>query len=154
MSPQVKLEALVLLHLAFILFVVAGLLLILAGWACGWSWVKNFWFRAAHLLSIAVVAADALAGIMCPLTIWENHFRRQVDHPAGESALGKVAHQLVYLPTGPEHDIWFRCGYATFGVLVLLTFVLAPPRWPWRKAEVAPPGVQPASEKGERAGVT
>lgn len=47
------------LHTLFVAFVVAGFGLIVIGWVRGWGWVRNPWFRAAHLLAIAIVAAQA-----------------------------------------------------------------------------------------------
>jgi len=36
-------------HFAFVLFVVGGLVLIWIGVVLRWAWVRNFWFRVAHL---------------------------------------------------------------------------------------------------------
>ena len=58
-------------HGAVVLFIVAGLPAIWIGASCGWRWVRNFWFRVAHLAAIVFVAAEALLGIACPLTVWE-----------------------------------------------------------------------------------
>ena len=80
---------------------------------------------------IAVVAAEALGGIVCPLTIWEARLRAA----AGESAdsgtfIGRWAHRLMFFG-GPE---WvFTASYCVFALLVVATLLLAPPRWPWRK---------------------
>jgi hypothetical protein len=42
-------DAVLALHVAFVCFVVIGLLLVLAGGALRWSWVRNPWFRWSHL---------------------------------------------------------------------------------------------------------
>src|SRR5947209_10682364 len=68
-------DALAAVHLAFVCFVLFGQAFILAGWALRWGAVRNFWFRALHLLAIAVVAAEALLHIDCPLTVWEYDLR-------------------------------------------------------------------------------
>jgi hypothetical protein len=60
-------DILVTVHLAFMLFVVIAQMLIVAGWLLRWNWVRNFWFRMVHLLSIAVVAGQAGLRIECPL---------------------------------------------------------------------------------------
>jgi len=52
-------DAILLLHFGFVLFVVGGLALTWIGAAAGWAWVRNFWFRAAHLGAIAFVAGEA-----------------------------------------------------------------------------------------------
>ena len=124
-------DAIVAVHFAYVAFVVLGMLLILVGLALRWRFVRNFWFRIVHFLAIAVVAAESLGGIMCPLTIWEARLREA----AGESVhsgsfLGRWAHRLLFY-NGPE---WvFTTAYCLFGLLVVLTLLLAPPRWPWRQ---------------------
>ena len=47
-------------HTVFILFVVGGQTLILAGWALGWSWPRHRWFRLLHLLAIGFVMRQVL----------------------------------------------------------------------------------------------
>jgi len=44
------------LHVAFVLFVVTGLVVVGVGRICKWSFVHNLWFRAAHLAAIGLVA--------------------------------------------------------------------------------------------------
>jgi hypothetical protein len=68
-------DVVLIVHFAFVLFVVGGLALIWIGALAGWAWVRNFWFRVAHLAAIAFVAAEALLGIWCPLTVWETQLR-------------------------------------------------------------------------------
>ena len=61
-------DAVLVLHFAYVAFVVLGMAAILAGIALGWQWVRNFWFRGVHFLMIAAVAVESLLGILCPLT--------------------------------------------------------------------------------------
>jgi hypothetical protein len=136
-----KADVLVTVHLAFVAFVVLGQLLILVGWGCGWKWVRNFWFRSIHLLSIGVVAAEGLGGIECPLTRWERELRQPsaeaADFPkdsliyrAESSWVGRVSNAILFYEVQPDEVVWFQRGHIAFGVLVLLTFVVAPPRFP------------------------
>ena len=37
--------------------------------------MRNWWWRAAQLAAIALVAAESLAGAVCPLTLWEDALR-------------------------------------------------------------------------------
>ena len=53
-------------HVMFVFFVVVGLLLIFVGLACGWQWVRNFWFRTIHLAAIGVVVLQSLAWCFVP----------------------------------------------------------------------------------------
>ena len=68
-------DLVLIVHFAFVLFVVGGLALIWIGAAAGWQWVRNFWFRIAHLAAIAFVAVESLVGVWCPLTVWEDALR-------------------------------------------------------------------------------
>ncbi|MDP6153380.1 MAG: DUF2784 domain-containing protein, partial [Phycisphaeraceae bacterium] len=59
-------------HFGIVLFVLLGMLLTLIGLAARWRWVRNFWFRMAHLITIVMVVLQAWLGVVCPLTILEN----------------------------------------------------------------------------------
>ena len=52
-------DALLILHVTVVLFIVAGLVLIIAGGLRGWPWVHNRWFRVAHVVAIGVVVVQA-----------------------------------------------------------------------------------------------
>src|SRR5919108_5386578 len=75
-------DAILLVHFAFVAFVVLGFAVIWAGYFCRWEFVRDIRFRLAHLAAIGFVLAESLAGFICPLTTWENQLRVQ----AGESA--------------------------------------------------------------------
>ena len=124
---RIAADLVVVFHFSYIAFVVFGLLAILIGLARGWGWVRNPWFRVAHLFAIAIVAAQAVAGIVCPLTTLENALRQRAGQATYPGAfIGYWAHQLTFYQAPP----WvFTLAYTTFGLLVLGTFVLAPPRW-------------------------
>ena len=70
-------DLVVVAHAAYFSFVVLGLVAILAGIAFRWKWVRNPWFRWIHLSMIGIVVAEAIAGIPCPLTVWERQLREQ-----------------------------------------------------------------------------
>jgi polyferredoxin len=127
---RVLADAIVVVHAAYVSFVVFGLLAIVFGVLLGKSWARNFWFRTVHLTMIAIVVAEALCGIPCPLTVWEDRLRRaagQETYPG--DFIGYWAHQLIFFHAPP----WvFTVIYILFGLAVLLTFLLAPPRWPRR----------------------
>ena len=57
-------DAILLLHVLFVVFVVVGLLLVLAGKVLSWSWVRNPWFRLMHLAAIGVVVLHWLEQIL------------------------------------------------------------------------------------------
>lgn len=72
------------IHLAVILFNIAGLIVIPVGAVLGWRIVRIAWLRWLHLALLAIVAGQALAGRACFLTIWQNELasRGQVLEPA------------------------------------------------------------------------
>ncbi len=127
MPDQTFADLILLLHAGFIAFVVFGLLLVFLGGALRWRWVRNRWFRLAHLSAIAVVVAQAWLGIVCPLTTLENYFRRRAGQPGYE--MGFIAdrvRRLIFF----EADWWvFAVSYTVFGLLVLASFWLIRPRW-------------------------
>jgi hypothetical protein len=103
-------------HFAFVLFVVGGLPLIWIGAAMGWRWVRNFWFRVAHLAAIAFVAAEALAGVWCPLTIWEDALRGRHEE---KSFVARWIHRVMF------YDLpgWvFTVAYCAFALAVVATW--------------------------------
>jgi hypothetical protein len=120
-------DRIVVIHALFVAFVVFGMVAIVLGLGFGWGWVRNFWFRIVHLLAIGVVAAQALAGVICLLTHLANHFRRQAGQETYPGAfLGYWAHRLIFYDAAP----WvFTLGYTLFGLSVLAAFALGPPRW-------------------------
>ncbi len=120
------------IHFAFVAFVVFGLLLILLGLIRKWQWVRNFWFRAAHLGCILFVIGESWAGFICPLTLWEAQLR--YDGGGGQYPDGFIAywmHRTLYYQAEP----WvFTLAYSLFGLLVVITFIAGPPRMPWKKS--------------------
>jgi uncharacterized protein DUF2784 len=118
-------------HFGYVLFVVAGMALILIGIARGWEWVRGFWFRAAHVASIVVVCAQWFAGIPCVLTLLENRLRAAGGGSVyAHDFLGYWADRLVFYDLPP----WvFSLAYTTFALSIVVSFVAAPPRWPRQK---------------------
>jgi len=122
-------DLILILHFAFVAFVVAGLLVILVGWLCRWQFVRNFWFRLAHLLAIGVVAAESLAGFVCPLTIWENNLRLLAG--GGQRYQGSfVQHWLHRLMFFEASESTFTILYILFFTAVALSLWLVKPRGP------------------------
>ncbi len=120
-------DVIVAAHLVYVSFVVFGQLAIFAGVIFKWSWIRNPWFRFLHLAMISIVALEAILDITCPLTTWEDSLRRLAHQPVEEGTfIGRLLHNLMFFD-GPA---WvFTTCYIGFALLVLGTFVLAPPRW-------------------------
>src|SRR4051812_8704333 len=97
MGYRLLADLVVAVHFAYVAFVVVGQVLILVGLWRGWRWVRNVWFRAAHLLAIAVVAAEAVCNLPCPLTVWEQTLRELGGTPAqGGTFVGNLLHGLIF----------------------------------------------------------
>jgi hypothetical protein len=118
----------VVFHLAFAGFIVLGMAAILLGIALKWQWVRNFWFRLIHLLAIAIVVEEALLGVICPLTDWEDQLREKAGDTVREGTfIGRLIQDFLFWDVPPNT---LTIVYYLFGLAVLLTFFFAPPRWP------------------------
>jgi hypothetical protein len=124
------------LHLAYVLFVIVGLAAIVVGIVLRWQWVRNFWFRSLHLLAITFVALESIIGMTCPLTDLEYYLRKAAggNPQEADTFVGRLLQNILFYDV-PEGHWGFTVAYVGFAVLVLATFVLAPPRWPRRKAK-------------------
>ena len=112
-------------HLAYVIYVILGFILIVVGIICRWKWIKNLPFRITHLLAIVGVACEALMGLDCPLTVLEFKLR-YASHPSVEnvSFIGTIVDSLLYY----DAPGWlFTIIYAAFALLVIITFIIAPP---------------------------
>ena len=124
---RIAADAIVILHFAYAAFVVLGLLAILVGAARRWHWTRNIVLRSLHLLAILIVVAESLCGITCPLTTWEQSLRSLAG---GESYRGDFIASWVNNALFFDLPPWvFTLVYCLFGLAVLATLILAPPRF-------------------------
>ncbi|THF60285.1 DUF2784 domain-containing protein [Pseudothauera rhizosphaerae] len=112
MDARLAADLLLALHLAYIVFVVAGGLLAL-------RWPRAAWL---HLPAAAWGAAVELGGFVCPLTPFEDHYRRL----AGQAGIdgGFIEHYLLPLiyPAGLTREI--QIGLGLFVVALNLAIYL------------------------------
>jgi len=110
-------DAILLVHVMFVAFVVLGLILIFIGKLLTWSWVRNPWFRIIHLASICLVVVQSWVGALCPLTTWEMALRLQAgDIVYSGSFLSHWLESLLYY----QAPVWvFVVCYTAFGSLVM-----------------------------------
>ncbi|SNR97279.1 Protein of Unknown function [Humidesulfovibrio mexicanus] len=118
-------------HMLLALFLTLGLAAILVGgprWRLfgrgfgGWRWVHNRAFRVAHLVGMAVVAAEALLGVTCPLTDLESLLRVQAGgQPYPQSFIGHWLSRLLF------YDFNERAFAAAYLAALGLTV------WAWRR---------------------
>jgi hypothetical protein len=114
-------DLILIVHFLFVAFVVGGLAVIWIGVAAGWAWVRNFWFRATHLAAIVFVAGEALLGIWCPLTIWEDALR---GVHADKSFIARWIHRVMFY----DFPGWmFTAAYVLFALAVAATWWLVRP---------------------------
>ncbi|MDP3479386.1 MAG: DUF2784 domain-containing protein [Desulfoprunum sp.] len=115
MLYRILTDLVVLLHLLFIVFVVAGGFLAL--------WQR--WLSLLHLPAAAWGAYIEFSGKICPLTPLENHFSRL----AGQQgyATGFIEHYLIPIiyPAGLSHEVQIVLGLFVLAInLVVYAFVV------------------------------
>ena len=120
--PRIAADALLVAHFLIAAFVAGGLPLVWLGAAAGWRWVRNPWFRYLHLAAIAVIALEALLGIACPLTVWEDLLRGSLQP---QTFVGRWVQRLLYY-NAPEE--LFTTLYLVWALATLATLRFVPPR--------------------------
>ena len=124
-------DAVLLMHVLLVVFVVGGLVAVVVGNLRGWRWVDRPGFRFAHLAAIATVVLEAWFGVVCPLTSLETWLRAKA-HETGYAG-GFIEHwmrRLLYY----EAPAWvFTSVYSVFGLLVAASWWYFPPRFRGRR---------------------
>jgi hypothetical protein len=118
-------DVIAIIHLGYVVFVILGFILIVMGIVLKWKWIRNLWFRIAHLVAIAGVALEAILGINCPLTVLEFSLRYGVSPSERRvSFVGDIIDSVLYY----DAPAWvFTIIYVGFASLVAITFIMAPP---------------------------
>jgi hypothetical protein len=114
------------LHAAFVLFVVGGLVAIWVGNALGYAGVNGLVFRIAHAVAIGIVVGESWLGIVCPLTRLEQALRLSGGAPGLDPGEGFVEHWVSRLLFYDLPPVCFTFAYSAFGLAVLATWW----RWP------------------------
>jgi hypothetical protein len=107
---QLAADAVLLIHFAFVLFVVAGGLLV-------WRWRWLVWL---HLPAVGWGAMVELGGWICPLTPLENRLRAAAG--ATGYANGFVEHYLMPLiyPAGLTRELQILLGFLVLAINALI----------------------------------
>ncbi len=123
---QTAADLVLLTHVAYVAFVVIGLLLILWGGFRGWRWIRNPWWRALHLAAISLVAVEAWLGFTCPLTTLEMNLRQSAGEAIyNDSFLEHWLQKLLYY----DAPTWvFTAGYSLFALAVIFCWWRFRPR--------------------------
>jgi hypothetical protein len=119
-------DAILLLHALFVAFVTVGLGLILIGKALSWTWVRNPWYRIAHLAAIGVVVVQSWFGVICPLTNWEMSLRSQAGDAGYTGSF--ISHWLETLLYHQAPGWVFVICYTVFGMAVVACWFWVRPR--------------------------
>ena len=115
-------DTILVVHFLIAAYIVLGLVAVWLGAALGWRWIRNPWYRYLHLAAIAFVAAEAVLGIACPLTVWEDLLR---GGARAESFVARWVRELLFYQA-PE---WvFAVLYLAWATATLVTLWLVPPR--------------------------
>lgn len=118
-------DVILILHLAWILFILGGFFLTIKGF-----FKKGFFdrwlFRTFHLLGIFYVSFLSVTGEPCPLTVWENAFRARHDpclvYPG--SFIVYYLERFVY----PDIPLaWIQIPTVAISFFTILVFILRPP---------------------------
>ncbi len=112
-------DLLLVFHFCIAGFITAGFLLVPLGAAAGWRWVRHRRLRLAHAGAIVFVALESLAGIACPLTVWEAMLRGGTSGETG--FIGDWLGRLLYWDFTP----------AAFTLLYVALVLLAVWLWRW-----------------------
>ncbi len=119
-------DIIVVFHLSYACFVLFGFLAIVTGSHRNWNWIRNFPFRITHLACTVFVPLETIIRITCPLTTLENFLLRIAGQEVyNRSFIGNLVSRILFYDA-PE---WiFPTTYAALAVLVILYFILYPPR--------------------------
>jgi len=115
-------EAILAAHLAIILFNLFGLIVVPLGAICGWRFVRVRWWRLLHLVSLAAVAAQAVFGHACFLTIWQASLTGATGLPT-PLIMGWV-NRVIYWPL----PLWVFAAFylLVFGYALALLWLVPP----------------------------
>jgi len=115
-------DLVLIIHFLYVLFVVGSLPVIWLGAWLKLSFVRNRWFRYAHLAAILFVVVESFLGVVCPLTAWENSLR-QAEMDGG--FIQRWLHEIMFYNV-PESVL--TVVYVLFAGLVAATFKWVPPK--------------------------
>ena len=109
-------------HLAVIGFNLFGLVAVPLGARLGWPFVRAPTWRVLHLLSLSVVAVQAVLGRACFLTDWQDYL---TGTPATQPLIMRWVNGIVFWPL----PMWaFESLYLVVFACTLALFWFVPPR--------------------------
>jgi hypothetical protein len=125
MFASVLANAVLVLHILYVSFVIFGVVLVVIGGLCRWRWVHNPWFRLTHLLMILIVVAESFLDMTCPLTTWERALRPGSMNYEDKDLIATWLDGLLFY----HFPHWvFTVAYTAFGLLIIGLFFFVPIR--------------------------
>lgn len=119
-------DAVLVLHVAIVMFAILGALAIpIGGWR-KWRWVRSMPLRIAHLALVVFVALQAWLGRLCPLTVWEQMLRIRAGEATYDASF--IQHWLSGLIFFDAPWWLFTAVYTAFALLVAGCWVWIAPR--------------------------
>ena len=119
-------DLIVMIHSAWILFVLRGFILTLRGFLHK-EFFERWLFRTLHLFGIAYVSILAMMGKYCPLTIWENTLRAKYDprltYPG--SFMIYYVEKFVYPDINP---LFIQIPTTFIAIFTVAVFIIRPPK--------------------------
>jgi hypothetical protein len=115
-------DIIMVVHFAFIAFLIGGQVLMMIGYHRNWGWATNRLLRGIHIVCTLYVVVQTWAGQWCPLTLLENRFRQSSGQQIYSSSfIQDWIGRLIYYDLPP----WvFTVTYTVFGALVLIYWLL------------------------------
>jgi hypothetical protein len=131
-------NAILITHFCLVLFVIGGLIVAWLGYFQRWQFVRNFYFRAIHLMLLGFIIAQTALGKDCPLTIWENQLRIKAG---GEAVYqhGCITYWIDRFLFYDADQKMLNTIYYVFFALVVLSWLVVRPRWPFKAGRSSPP---------------
>ena len=111
-------DAVRVVHVIFVLFVLGGLVVIPAGIVLKAAWVRNGWFRWLHFAASMFLVARIWMGAPCPLTELEYGLR-------GGRPAAHWTDVLLFRGMGRSQ---FSAGVMSQGIMSGLLLIVCPPR--------------------------
>jgi len=119
-------DTILLLHVLIVVFNIFSLIFIFIGKVFSWHWIRNPWFRLVHLITISIVILLSWLNSICPLTSIEMTLRSKAGDTTYSGTF--ISHWLETILYYQAPSWVFALCYTLFGVLVILSWFMIPPR--------------------------
>lgn len=119
-------DAVLIAHLGIVVFVVGGLVAIVAGNRLGVAWVNRPMFRGLHLAAIGFVVLQSWLGATCPLTTLESWLRNRAGLAPYD--VGFIEHWVSAILFYQAPTWVFALIYTVFGAAVAAAWWRWPPK--------------------------